>query len=104
MQKLFEKKINLKIEKLTRQGAPEEKILEAKREIELLMLKKEKENRDFFSSTGKLGVAGAFEGAGYSSEGLYRPMIDCIMFTIGKKPYCKVCERAVREMIRRYSD
>lgn len=98
------KKINLKIEKLTRQGAPEERILEAKREIELLMLKKEKENRDFFSSTGKLGVAGAFEGAGYSSEGLYRPMIDCIMFTIGKKPYCKVCERAVREMIRRYSD
>ena len=24
---------------------------------------------------------GAFEGAGYASKGLYRPMLDCIMFS-----------------------
>jgi len=98
------KKLNLKIEELTRNGAPEKEISKAKRAIELLMLRKEKENSDFFKRTGKLGIVGAFEGAGYSSEGLYRPMQDCIMFTIGKKPYCKVCEKAVEEMIRKYTD
>ncbi|MCK5221963.1 MAG: peptidase M64, partial [Candidatus Aminicenantes bacterium] len=98
------KELNLKIEELTRDSASEKEIKNAKRAIELLMLRKEKENRDFFRKTGKLGIVGAFEGAGYSSEGLYRPMQDCIMFTIGKKPYCKVCERAVGEMIRKYTD
>ncbi len=98
------KKLNLKIEELTRVGASEKKIRKAKREIELLMLRKERENREFFRKTGKTGLVGAFEGAGYSSEGLYRPMQDCIMFTIGKKPYCKVCESAVEEMIRKYTD
>ena len=98
------KKLNLKIEELTRSGAAEKDILKAKRAIELLMLRKEEENREFFRKTGKAGIVGAFEGAGYSSEGLYRPTQDCIMFTIGKKPYCKVCEQAVKKMIRKYSD
>ncbi len=98
------KKLNLKIEELTRSGASEKEILKAKRAIELLMLRKEEENRGFFKKTGKAGIVGAFEGAGYSSEGLYRPTQDCIMFTIGKKPYCKVCEQAVKKMIRKYSD
>ncbi len=98
------KEINLKIEKLTTSGAEKSMILKAKREIELLMLKKEAENRAFFKRTGKLGVTGAFEGAGYSSEGLFRPMVDCIMFTIGKKPYCTVCEKAVKDMITKYTD
>ncbi len=40
-----------------------------------------------------------FEGAGYSSKGIYRPMLDCIMFSKGKKPFCKICERAIREKI-----
>jgi len=98
------KEINLKIEKLTKSGAGAEEINKAKRDIELLMLKKEEENRDFFKRTGRIGVVGAYEGAGYSSEGLYRPMVDCIMFTIGKKPYCIVCEKAVKDMINKYSD
>ena len=46
---------------------------------------------------GKIGV---FEGAGYASEGLYRPMLDCIMFSKGKKPYCKVCENHILKVIR----
>ena len=50
------------------------------------------------------GKVGAFEGAGYSSEGLYRSMLDCIMFTKGKKPFCKVCEQAVYNMIMFYSE
>jgi len=98
------KAINLKIERLSTTGAPAAEIKRAKREIELLMLAKEKENLEFFKKTGRIGVVGVYEGAGYSSEGLYRPMVDCIMFTIGRKPYCAVCEDAVRAMIRKYTD
>jgi hypothetical protein len=49
------------------------------------------------------GVVGAFEGAGYASEGLYRPMIDCTMFTKGNQPYCRVCEAAIIRVIHHYS-
>jgi hypothetical protein len=45
---------------------------------------------------------GAFEGAGYSSTGLYRPMINCIMFSIGDIPFCKVCENAINQVIDHY--
>jgi hypothetical protein len=51
-----------------------------------------------------LGKIGAFEGAGYSAQGLYRPMLDCLMFTKGDKPFCKVCEMAVIRVIEFYSD
>ena len=50
-----------------------------------------------------LNKVGAFEGAGYSSTGLYRPMIDCIMFSIGNKPYCKkrrVCHNIRTKWVR----
>jgi hypothetical protein len=46
---------------------------------------------------------GAFEGAGYSSKGLYRPMIDCLMFSKGELPYCKVCEEAIIQRIDYYT-
>jgi hypothetical protein len=48
------------------------------------------------------GKVGAFEGAGYQTKGLYRPMVDCIMFSKGKKPYCKVCQKAVEKRILFY--
>jgi len=50
------------------------------------------------------GHVGAFEGAGYSSAGLYRPTLDCLMFSRRVQPFCPVCERAVEAMILRYSD
>jgi hypothetical protein len=57
-----------------------------------------------FLATGiNAGVVGAFEGAGYAATGLYRPMLDCLMFSRRVQPYCTVCEGAVAEMIRRYS-
>ena len=50
------------------------------------------------------GKVGAFEGAGYSSTGLYRPTLDCLMFSRGVQPFCPVCKRAVAAMILRYTD
>ncbi|UCG53103.1 MAG: peptidase [Candidatus Latescibacterota bacterium] len=46
---------------------------------------------------------GAFEGAGYSAKGLYRPAKDCKMFSKGNRRFCPVCERAVVRMIEFYS-
>jgi len=47
---------------------------------------------------------GAFEGAGYSAEGMYRPMLDCIMFSKGTKPFCKVCENHILKVINYFSE
>jgi hypothetical protein len=49
------------------------------------------------------GIVGAFEGAGYSSKGLFRPMINCIMFTKSVRPYCEVCKGAILRVIRHYT-
>jgi len=57
----------------------------------------------FMDSSGSLGTVGAFEGAGYVSEGLYRPSIDCLMFTRGVKALCPVCRRAVASRIDFYT-
>ena len=45
------------------------------------------------------GKVGAFEGAQYRAEGLYRPELDCLMFTSSARRFCKVCERALDEAI-----
>ena len=45
------------------------------------------------------GKVGAFEGAGYHAEGLYRPCLDCIMFSRSAKAFCPVCARAIERAI-----
>jgi hypothetical protein len=49
------------------------------------------------------GVVGAFEGAGYSAKGLYRPCLDCIMFSKKLGPFCPVCRRAIERVIDSYT-
>jgi chromosome condensin MukBEF ATPase and DNA-binding subunit MukB len=46
---------------------------------------------------------GVFEGAGYASKGLYRPIIHCIMISSPKGEFCRVCQRAISLMIDFYS-
>ena len=57
----------------------------------------------FMESSGSMATVGAFEGAGYVSKGLYRPAIDCLMFSRGVKDLCPVCRRAVASRIDYYS-
>ena len=45
------------------------------------------------------GKIGAFEGAGYEAKGLYRPAVDCIMFTRDEVGFCRVCQRAISRII-----
>jgi len=56
-----------------------------------------------FSKSRFRGKVGAFEGAGYTARGLYRPMLDCLMFTRGTKPLCRVCASAMERVIRFYA-
>ena len=50
------------------------------------------------------GDVGAFEGAGYVAKGMYRSMLDCIMFSKGNKPFCKVCEAHIVNVIEQYTE
>ncbi|MCB8964089.1 MAG: peptidase M64 [Bacteroidales bacterium] len=47
------------------------------------------------------GKVGAFEGANYLSNGMYRPEVDCIMFSKSLR-FCKVCERGLNRVIDLY--
>ena len=96
--------LNDKIAELKRSKAPKGEIIKAQKEYD----QKDKEHSDevdkFLHNSKYWGKVGAFEGAGYQSRGLYRPMLDCLMFSKGKKPFCNVCEKAVIRMIKSYSE
>ncbi len=47
----------------------------------------------------RANLVGCFEGAGYASKGIYRPAIDCKMFSKTVGPFCPVCEKAIERMI-----
>jgi hypothetical protein len=49
------------------------------------------------------GKVGAFEGAAYEAQGLYRPELDCIMFTRDEVGFCRVCRKAIERIIDMYS-
>lgn len=96
--------INSKIAKMKREKAPKSEIEKLEEEAEKLSKEHAKKIDEFLSESKYRGKVGAFEGAGYSSRGLFRPMLDCIMFSKGRKPYCKVCERAIMDVISAITD
>ncbi len=49
------------------------------------------------------GKVGAFEGSGYASRGLYRPSLDCRMFSLSLVDFDPVCSAAIERMINFYS-
>ncbi len=96
--------LDARIAQAMRDGAPADEVARLKAEAE----RQSKEHSDkmdaFLAASAFAGQVGAFEGAGYSSRGLYRPMLDCLMFSKGNKPYCKVCERAVLRVMEHYRE
>jgi hypothetical protein len=48
-------------------------------------------------------VVGVYEGGGYVSKGVYRPMIDCRMHT-NDAVFCPVCSAALKKMIAASTD
>jgi len=57
----------------------------------------------YLSSQKYSGKVGAFEGDAYEATGLYRPELDCIMFTRDEVGFCRVCRRAIERIIDEYS-
>ena len=59
---------------------------------------------DYLKKNKNYGKVGAFEGAGYVANGMYRPMLDCIMFSKGSKPFCTICNAHIIEIIEQYTE
>ena len=49
------------------------------------------------------GHVGAFEGSGYSAKGLYRPSVDCRMFSLSLVAFDPVCTAGINRMIDFYA-
>jgi len=77
---------------LRAQGAAEEEL------EELFRAERERYTR-MLGEDAWAGKVGAFEGAMYEAQGLYRPAVDCIMFTRDDVGFCPVCARAVERVI-----
>jgi hypothetical protein len=96
--------MNDRIARLKKDGAPASEI----RAAEQKYARRDREHSEhvdaYLQKSRFLGKVGAFEGAGYAAQGLYRPMLDCIMFTKGSKPFCTVCEAAVLRVIQHYRE
>ena len=75
--------LNEKIAELKRNKSSNDEINKAQEDYN----RKDKEHSEkvsnFLNNSKFFDKIGAFEGAGYLSKGLYRPMIDCIMFSKG---------------------
>ena len=98
------RELNDRIAELKRTHAAKNEIIAA----EETYVKEDRAHSDkvdqYLAGSAFVGKVGAFEGAGYISKGMYRPMLDCIMFTKGDKPFCKVCDRSIIEIIDHYTE
>ena len=107
MEKAYQKKrqeTNEKIAALKRAKAPQAEIDALQAQSEEMSRLNGLEVNAFFKKSRFQGKVGAFEGAGYAAKGLFRPMLDCLMFSRGTRPLCKVCEQAVARTIQYYSE
>lgn len=98
------REMNDKIAELKRNGAPADEIKKLEQEYDKLDREQTNKNLAYLKNSKYWGKVGAFEGAGYSSEGLYRPMLDCIMFSKASLEFCKVCDEAIERVIQFYSE
>ncbi|MBU8869501.1 MAG: IgA Peptidase M64 [Gemmatimonadales bacterium] len=96
--------VNENIASLMRAGAPGKEVESAKAEGELLSKSHQNKVDDWFAQSSFSGQVGVFEGAGYSSTGMFRSQLDCIMFSKGLKPFCAACRQGIIEVIERYGE
>ena len=70
--------------------------------MEALFADQAREASELLAHERYRGRVGAFEGAAYRSEGLYRPALDCLMFRRGAGSFCPVCRKALAGSILRF--
>jgi len=91
----FGYKIQKERDSLRKAKVPE-KVME-----DLFTRQMQKEN-EFFAGEKYKDAVGAFEGANYTQYGLYRPQLDCIMYT-RHISFCKVCLKSLENVLDEYS-
>jgi len=70
--------------------------------MEDLFVRQMNKENEFFSAEKYKDKVGAFEGANYNQTGLFRPQLDCIMYS-RHNVFCKVCQRSIVDVIQQYS-
>jgi hypothetical protein len=98
------RKLNKEIAILAKKGINYPKQEELKKKAQDLSKKHKKWCDNFFKTSPYFNKVGVFEGAGYSSTGIYRPSLDCIMFSRGVKDFCLVCENHIKKVIKSYCE
>jgi hypothetical protein len=98
----YRTQLNDSIAELQQSGASPEAIAAAKKRYNELSAAHDKKMQTFLEESPFKGVVGAFEGAGYQGKGLYRPALNCIMFT-RTHYFCPVCSEAMQKTIDWYS-
>jgi hypothetical protein len=92
------------VDEARRKGRPEDRIKKVEEKYRALdadlAAKLEEVRRSYRGLEDKVG---AFEGAGYASHGLYRPMVYCLMIYSPENKFCLVCQAAISRMINFYS-
>ncbi len=69
--------------------------------MEDLFTRQMNQENEYFAKEKYKDKVGAFEGAGYLAKGLYRPQVDCIMYT-RHLVFCRVCSRSIENVIDQY--
>ncbi len=72
------------------------------RVLEELFLRQRDEETRMINAMENSGKIGAFEGASYYQNGMYRSSTDCVMFTRNKLDFCPVCQKAISNVIDQY--
>ncbi|GAB4337828.1 MAG: hypothetical protein Kow0037_21210 [Calditrichia bacterium] len=92
------------VKKLEAKGKSAEKIEAVRQKYRKKLQKVYQQRKEFIQDHELKDKVGVFEGAGYVSEGIYRPMLSCIMFSNDRGEFCKVCQDAIRRTIEQYSE
>lgn len=94
--------LNDKIAELKKNNAPAEEVAAAEALYDEKVTAEDKRVQAFLESGEFAKTVGAFEGAGYASEGIYRSSPNCIMFT-RTDYFCPVCKEAMIKVIDSYA-
>lgn len=75
----------------------------SEKEMDALFARQKAHDTKLLHNMEHSGKVGAFEGGGYRAKGYYRPQADCLMFTRNEVGFCKVCTRAINNVIDQYT-
>ena len=72
-------------------------------EMNALFREEQSHTTRLFRGQRHAGSVGAFRGANYDAQAYYRSQLDCVMFTRNAVPFCRVCQRALEQVIDLYA-